>query len=332
MIGEQYFINKIDKEYEPIHGPNEDVYFTEQDYQQLQLNLVRYKDGSREATEYIIKVFHPFISKYAKFIKLGNLPYTTYTSKGGKVITRVSPTISSFVSLFIDKSVRKLPKEEKKKVFSLTCVKIKTLFDRYDYSDIYNELVLALLNMANKYKITHEGEIYHKKNGTFHMYVSKCFHWEAYRFLSKLIKDPLVHLNVLNLRDQFDDMDEDHQDEIFVKDDTTAKKIDRIITEESRRNDIKSTDKLTMKEPENLSAYDVNCLNFNWTSGVTCSELFECLTPYERELIVLSFIEEKTDIEIGKMYGSHRSTINEHKKRAVRKLQAQAIAMKNIKE
>lgn len=324
-MNEEYFINRIDKEFTTDKNqPTNGVYFEEKDYQELQRNLILYKQGNREATTYIVKMFHPFITKYTKFIKYGCLPYSKYTTRNGNELYRVSPTISKFVSLFIEKKDN-ITKDEKKKLFSLTCVKVKNLFNKYDYSDIYNELVLALLNMANKYKITKEGEMYHKKNGTFHMYVSKCFHWEAYRFLTKLINDPLSHIEVLSLRDQFDDMDKDNNSkEVFVEDPSSMFSFEQIIDNTSRENDIKKSKSLTLKEEKSISAYDLKSLNFNWISGVTCSELFKCLSIYEREIITLSFIDKKTDIEIGKIYNCHRATINEHKKKAVIKIKQMA--------
>lgn len=330
-MDEKYFIDQLDAEFQPNHGPDENgLYYTEQDYQELQRNLVLYKEGNQEAVTYIVRTFHPFISKYVKFIKNGNLPYTERKDKKGNTYNKVSPTISMFVSLFIDKK-DKINKAEKRKVFSNTCVKIKALFDKYEYGDIYNELVLALLNMANKYKITQEGDQYHKKNGTFHMYVSKCFHWEAYRFLIKLVQDPLTHFEVISLRDQFDDMDiDDSVGETFVPDEEAEKAYEVVINNVSRKNAIDSSKTLTMKESEAVDAYDMASLNFNWTTGVTCGEVFSVLTPYEREIILLSFIEKKTDIEIAEIYGCHRATINDHKNKAIRKLKAKAQELNHI--
>lgn len=330
-MDEKYYIDQLDAEFKPNHEPSEDgVYYTEQDYQELQRNLVLYKEGNQEAITYIVKMFHPFITKYVRFIKFGNLPYTECKDRKGNKFNKVSPTISMFVSLFIDKK-DKVTKAEKKKVFSNTCTKIKALFEKYDYGDIYNELVLALLNMANKYKITQEGDPYHKKNGTFHMYVSKCFHWEAYRFLIKLVKDPLTHFEVMSLRDQFDDMDdEDGFGEVFVPDEEAEKAYEVVLNNVSRQDAIAKAQTLTMREDAKVDAYDMASLNFNWTNGVTCSELFSDLTPYEREIILLSFIEKKTDIQIGEIYGCHRATINDHKKKAVRKIQAKAQKLNHI--
>ena len=103
-MNEEYFINRIDKEFTTDKNqPTNGVYFEEKDYQELQRNLILYKQGNREATTYIVKMFHPFITKYTKFIKYGCLPYSKYTTRNGNELYRVSPTISKFVSLFIEK-------------------------------------------------------------------------------------------------------------------------------------------------------------------------------------------------------------------------------------
>lgn len=331
ILDEQYFIQQLDKEFQPNHEPTDEGYFTESDYQELQRNLILYKEGNQEAITYIVRMFHPFITKYTRFIVNGDLPHSRYTDTKGMERCKVSPTVSKFVSLFIEKTDKDT---DKKKLFSSTCLRINSLFSKYEYGDIYNELVLALLNMANKYKITKEGDQYHKKNGTFHMYVSKCFHWEAYRYLIKLINDPLSHFEIIRLCDQFDDMDTEDTKEVFVEDEYATFAMEEMLDTASRETDIKNADTLTLKEQEPISAYDLDSLNFNWTNGVTCSELFKDLTPYEREIIILSFIKNKTDIEIGSIYGCHRATINEHKKRAVNKIKAKALELNviNLKE
>ena len=326
---DNFYINQLDETFRPNHEPTDEGYFTESDYQELQRNLILYKEGNQEAITYIIRIFHPFLTKYARFIIHGDLPYSKYIDTKGTQRCKVSATISKFVSLFIEK---KDNETDKKKLFSSTCFKIKTMFFKYEYGDIYNELVLALLNMANKYKITKEGDKYHKSNGTFHMYVSRCFHWEAYRYLTKLISDPLAHFEVMRLCDQFDDMDiEDASTEVFIEDEKSAFIMEEMLDIASRQNDIENANTLTLKEDEPISVYDIDALNFNWTNGVTCSELFADLTSYEREIIILSFIKNKTDIEIGLIYGCHRATINEHKKRAVNKIKAKALELNIIR-
>ena len=329
MQMDNFYINQLDEAFKPNHEPTDEGYFTESDYQELQRNLILYKEGNQEAITYIIRIFHPFITKYTRFIVNGDLPYSKYTDARGIERYKISSTISKFVSLFIE---NKDNETDRKKLFSSTCFKIKTLFFKYEYGDIYNELVLALLNMANKYKITQEGDKYHKSNGTFHMYVSKCFHWEAYRYLTKLIHDPLAHFEVMRLCDQFDDMNIDSDvHEVFIEDENASFKMQEMLDTASRQSDIKNASTLTLKEEESISAYDIDSLNFNWTNGVTCSELFKELTPYEREIVILSFIKNKTDIEIGTIYGCHRATINEHKKKAINKIKEKALELNIIK-
>lgn len=302
-------------------------FFTESDYKELQRNLILYKKGNAEAVTYICQAFHQFLTKYTKFITYAILPHTPFIDKNGNERFKVDSSISSFVSLFIDKKAT--GGMTRSKAFSATCTKIQTLFSKYEYDDIYNELVLALLNMANKYKITQPGEKFHKENGTFHMYVSKCFHWEAYKFLKKLVHDPLAHYEVVQLCDQFDklefDDDQDFNEQTLVPDEKAEFVYEEMLATASRQNDIKNADTLTLREDEKLSAYDLDSLNFNWTNGVTCSNLFKDLTPYEREIVILYYIKNKTDDEISSIYNMHRVTISNHRRKAVNKIKQKAL-------
>lgn len=229
-------------------------FFTESDYKELQRNLILYKKGNAEAVTYICQAFHQFLTKYTKFITYGILPHTPFIDKNGNERFKVDSSVSSFVSLFIDKKATE--GMTRSKAFSATCTKIQTLFSKYEYDDIYNELVLALLNMANKYKITQPGEKFHKENGTFHMYVSKCFHWEAYKFLKKLIHDPLAHYEVVQLCDQFDklefDDDQDFNEQALVPDEKAEFAYEEMLATASRQNDIKNADTLTLREDEKI--------------------------------------------------------------------------------
>ena len=128
-MDENYFINKLDKEFNQHRSLQDNgFYFTESDYQELQRNLILYKEGNGEATTYIVKTFHQFITKYTRFIKNGEIPYYTITNKkSGAEIKKVSPTISMFISLYIDKS----ESEDKKKLITNTCLKIVFSYLRF---------------------------------------------------------------------------------------------------------------------------------------------------------------------------------------------------------
>jgi uncharacterized protein (UPF0248 family) len=328
--------------------------FTEEDYQTLQQNIIMYKQGNLEAATYIISMFHQFVSKYARFICYGKI------SKEDKEFQHkeagYDKSISRFVALFMspEKNNSGTDKKDKYKTFAETCGKVCTLFSKFEYCDIYNELVCALLNMANKYKITQEGDKYHHKNGSFHMYVSKCFHFEAHNVLSKLIYDPLAHtetyhiyednlISDVNLTGVVNKMrlnGESANENVasvnhsikayYLKDTDSENMLEHLMEKTDRKNALKSSDNLVLNEKNEMDPYDVESLNFNWTNGTTCGELFECLTSYERELVILSFIKNKTDSEIASIYGCHRVTIVNHKKEAVRKIKKAALNKKMI--
>lgn len=55
-------------------------------------------------------------------------------------------------------------------------------------------------------------------------------------------------------------------------------------------------------------------------NGITCSSVFQTLTSFEHKLIVLSYIEKKTDSEIAEIYGLCRITINRKMQAAIKKI------------
>jgi RNA polymerase sigma factor (sigma-70 family) len=224
--------------------------------------------------------------------------------------------------LYCTKEDKEKHKDCNSKLFNNITEKIYLSFNRYNYSDIYNELVLALLNMASKYKITSEGDKYHKENGTFHMYVSKCFHFEAKRFLDKLIEDPVINHTVPLLNDR-DDLDTDCKTEQHViTDDKAEYDFNKMIDNASRDIMIRDSNKLVFKEQGKIEYNDIESLNFNWTNGITCSEIFKDLTSLEREIIVLVYIKRMTVRKISEIYNMNKSDINKIKNSAIEKLKA----------
>lgn len=315
--------------------PTEYKEFTEKDYKMLQQNLILYKEGNAEATDYIISVFHRFIKKYADFISGEKTANNCY------IEVRKDKSLNKFINLFISKESRANVKTPTDKItlFGETCGKIRNLFSKFEYWDIYNELTCTLLNMANKYKITKPGDEFHKENGTFHMYVNKCFHFDAYNSLNKLIGDPLATRNIYSIDNDITDYTEDYicnsyakssgtngesmynfaTHSIILQDTDTDKIIEHMMEKADRDKMLQDATKLVFKE-NNIDPYELEALNFNWTNGTTCSDAFQELSSYEREILVLSYAQNKTDTEIANIYGCHRITIIKHKKIAVQKI------------
>ena len=323
--------------------PTEYKKFTEEDYAELNNNLLLYKSGNLEAAQYIVSVFHRFIKKYTDFICYGY--HGEYYNKekeleeyNSKFVRPYDKSLTKFIGLFISKSDREKAKNSNEKgvLFSDACVKIQKLFSKYEYWDIYNELTCTLLNMANKYKITKEGDVYHKENGTFHMYVNKCFHFDAYNSLTKIVGDPLAHLKMFSIESEFEPESITHSSicknseanfstidkvgmRVILKDMDTDKILEKMLTKTDRQKQLKICNSLVLRE-EDVDPYEMESLNFNWTNGNTCGEEFKSLTSYERELIVMSFVQHKTDAEIASIYGCHRITIVKHRKMAIQKI------------
>lgn len=305
--------------------------YGEEDYKKLNESIKAYKMGSAWAAEYIVSSFHKILRSYADFIcdiKKGDEAYRHVDDK----------SLHKFVKLFIPKrkSLQASTRQEGAVLFGEACGKIRIMFSKFEYADIYNELVCTLLNMACKYKVLEPGDENYKENGTFHLYVAKCFHYDAYNALTKMIKDPLSHMETYSLIEENTD-DEwecwgfgktrttrqgiiDHaKKRVLLKDETTDGKEAHMLTEAERDISLRNSETVVLKE-KGIDPYEPEALNFNWTNGTVCSSDFLCLTSYERELLVLSFSQHKTDSEIAKLYGCHRITIVKHKKAAIEKM------------
>lgn len=306
----------LDAEY--INEDEEDFKkFTEQDYANLQHNLVLFKDGNREATEYIIAAFHRTLHKYTHFIVFNKIQhYKGSDKKTGELKNCIDKSLLSFISLF----------KCKNHTFPQTLDYIHKLFAQYEYGDIYNELVLALLNMANKYKIiTDPNDPKYKPNGTFHIYVRKCFHFEAFYFLKQLVKDPITDFNLSSLT--ISDNDEYSQvmnKSKLLEDQKIIDEYNLMIDYVDREISLKTTDRLILKE-DNIDLYDDNSLNFNWIQGIVCDPVFDILTDYERELLVLSYIKNQTDDVLSILFGYSRAAIGSHRRKAIKKLKEEMI-------
>ena len=319
------YLKSLDDKYLNEYNPDDDTTkFTEQDYANLQYNLVLFKEGNREATEYIIKSFHRILHSYTHFIVLHKLPYYRVP---GKNINKISPSIRSFIKLFSGSKT--------KERFDVkdTCEYIYTLFKKYEYGDIYNTLVLALLNMANKYKIiTDPDDPKYKPNGSFHLYVKKCFHFEAFHFLKNLSNDPLLSANLMQLTDEDEnDYDTDNNNvshSVVPIDEKTLFEYNTVIDTIDRQLAIKNSNVLTVKE-DYIDIYSDDALNFNWINGATCGPIFKSLSPYERELLVLSYTKHQTEDTLAALFGYSRATIGSHKRQAIQKI---VDTMNNKKE
>lgn len=136
-------------------------------------------------------------------------------------------------------------------------------FSPYSEEELRAELVTELLAMAKRY---------HNDIGPFfHTYVAKAFHYGAFRRLARLIQDPAV---------------------------VSIHCLDRVDPEELAGEDGESILERLAVEEERLFVPGDEELDENWINGFTCSEVFEALTPLERRILVLYYVDRLTIQEI----------------------------------
>lgn len=165
-------------------------------------------------------------------------------------------------------------------------------FKSFTREELWNELVLVLLEMADRYKPR-------EKTG-FHNYMFKAFHYWVYRSLMRLISDPLVWNGDRNIdvNEQFALYQGQYQQPSAAPE------------------AIHDTNK------ESLLAIDeaMDEINENWINGLTCSETFAELNPFERRILKLYYVDGLEDAEIAERLGCCRATVNRRRLKAKRKI------------
>lgn len=242
-------------------------------YKELDGLVRQYQLGDPEAGEKLIKSFEGFLVKFLNIIK------------GSDSKLDISGNhIFGFLSLYIkNKNIRRIIRaywrypDVAKELFQKISW-IQEMFKDFSREEILTELTIILLEMAKKYKVRDDG-IY-----CFHTYVSKAFHYRAFRRLQKLIADPIVY--AANTIVDYQDCQlliEDNYDTI----DILAYQSGRIINEDS-----------------------IDGINENWVNGLTCSEAFKKLSIIDRRILQLYYVYNLSDQKIASKLGLCRATVN----------------------
>ena len=260
-------------------------------YRILHQHVLDFQAGKPGAAEAILDSFREFLYKYYNFIVHGGC-YLQNTS------------IRRFISLFSDlkqnnvSSYRYSSYTQDKLLRSGESV--RRLLETYEPEDVLQYLNLALLEMATRYR--------DYTRPTFHMYVHKNFHFYAARAFP--LKDPIYYSTLSN------DIESICDPELLKENMEDYNRLEKQLDHELL---IQKTQEFIVNE-EGVSVYDDEVLNLNWVNGVTCSEKFKDLTPFERKILILSYHHNLQDDDIANEYGFCRATINRKKMSAVKKL------------
>lgn len=259
------------------------------DYQTLHNYVLGYQHGNFNMSNNIIEAFRNFLLSYLKLIMYGTYNLKDYS-------------LRKFIGLYIkNELINGNDKYNFREQLDETSKKIQFMFSKYTENEIKNELIATLLLMAKKYK--------DYDRPSFHNYVDKCFHYEAYRSLNLLIKDPISRCS-----------NDEYIDAIGINNEHNELFENSVICTDYQLS-LKNT--LPNNISKSISPFDMESLDINWISGVTCNEIFNCLTPFERTIIKEHYICKKTDEEIAKEYGLCRATINRKRLKARKKLELQ---------
>lgn len=244
---------------------------------------------SDAAASKLIESFFPFFYKYLSAITTGNIAWNNAEQR-------------LFVAHFMDSkdlrnklySKKKINKETKN-IIAQRFNFVKETYGQYEEENIMTDLYMLFFVLAKRYK---------KTNRSFCCYLYNVYHYEVFRHIQHLLKNPLnIHYRNTSYENN------------VVSYSTELKNVSYDC----------DMDELIMTK-------DTGMPNVTWIFGQNCSEEFAELTPLERKIIAKYYIEQKPDWIISKELGIHVNTCNIRRHRAVNKLaRARGINPKNIK-
>jgi len=235
------------------------------EYKTLERLVLDYQHGDKDAAMKIINAFRGFMLKFQQVVCSGQI----------NIQDRVT---RNFLGLFLY--------NKKGNVNSYWCQRstlndlmsivgwIREIFSRYDAEEIEQELICALLHMAKRHTPNLEFP-------SFHVYISKAYHFYAFRQLKAL--SPFL---------------------------TQAINDNNAIIDDSAYIDAEKFD----EEPIIFDKEIDEEIDENWIAGITCSPSFACLTPFGRKVIKMYYCDELSDEQIGEKLGRSRCVINRKRK------------------
>jgi DNA-directed RNA polymerase specialized sigma24 family protein len=288
------------------------------EYQKVHDLVYKYQAGDFDAGEELIDSFAMFFTKYVSLIKFGKYDLNHYSTR-------------SFIKLFVEdpadrKKVNPYINRANNVVVKKTVELIVKLFEASDHEDIQQDLKSIFLTMCKKYKDTRP---------SFHDYVSKNFHFYAYRHFEKMTKDPVACGYTYSHKSFYEKHTQVINDIVDLSDvipDSNAE-----IESQQTFNDLnlhysKQNSEIPVIEADAASSvYENEFIDINWINGVTCDDIFKNLTPFERKIIFMWYVDKKTDTEIGNEFNVCRGTINKRRGIAKSKIEKEVMKLNMLK-
>lgn len=252
-------------------------------FYELHCLALGYKEGNAEYGEILVGKFSSFIYNYFSFIDTGYANLNNYS-------------LRSFIKFFYSKSKIQFTQYSLNKHSKNPNVNFKNIINIVKTSmsveDFKQEVYLALLEMANRYKDT---------KPTFHIYVQRYFHYVLLERLRKIL--------CYNSFDNISDYEiEDEGFNIYFE---------KILNDVSNEIEL---NKAKLKTKKYNSAYSDLFFDDNWYFGNYKDSLFSVLSNDERKLLIDIYINKKRLNDIANERYISRMSVIRRKQKAIDKI------------
>lgn len=269
-------------------------------YEECDALVCRYRDhGDEDAAAGLIQAFEGYIMKYYNLIRWGKVyihdrnireflklymknDFTRRHIHQYQYMSGIQEEIYQTAE-----SVRKLMEPYTKPV------KQPNYLDRQYTDELMNEIIVALLTMAKRYK-SQDGK------PRFHAYILRAFHFQLRRQLQTLVADPIVFRMAYNVNFQEDQYDGDNEQGGGARGYRVENMVDQTV--------------FTIED-------SLDSVNDNWVLGLTASEEYRDFTIMERKIIKMYYVDEMTDQQIANELGTCRATVNRRRNKSIGQLE-----------
>ena len=241
---------------------------------------------------------------YQKQFKDGatNADITESKKAAGKLIDRFSPFFKKYITLLKTGQVNWNDMEMKQFISSfIDDIELKKALGRKKQSAVYrNEIYQKFNFIVETYGSLDEDEMlldlqslllviarrYEQMGKNFCAYVYNSYRYEVARHIKKFIKNP-INITYKNL--QYEDC-------------------------------INGTNEYGIQNSYEDNYYEdlTGIPNMSWIQGQNCSDLFSCLSPLDRKILVKYYLEEWKDGQIAENLGMHINTVNQKRRSAAK--------------
>jgi len=260
---------------------------------------------SQESATKLIDWYKPMIAMYCRIMYEGSFAINFKHQQTMQFVSRFTNDFTfrkhAYEGKFKKGDRRYSPKTISNKTAS-NSDHISNIYKQFaEYKDFYQIACLTLLTMADRFAP------YTNTTKSFNSYISKNFHYWYKKHIFMYVKAfPVKEYPVLvNQDDKIPDPMSENMYEVAERRADLKRQI-----AESRF--------YFKKEQPDVRSNDF--IDINWIHGNTCAEIFKTLSSFERKLIYILFVENKTCVDAAEELGMHRSTIMKKRDKAIEKI------------